>query len=166
MLVAFRRASLLALLVSVSSHAASDAPPDIREGRWEYKTTVQIPGLVLPEGLPVLPPGLELPEGMSMPSLGPEGITSTITSCLTRDQLVPPTDQAGQECQIRDLRRHGNTVTWKAECDTPQGKGSGEGRAVYSREKMNATMSMSGNFQGIPAMMEMVTEGRYVGPCT
>lgn len=158
-------ALLLALAASPATFAATEAPPDIREGRWEYKTSVQIPGLVLPEGQLALPPGLELPEGMSMPSLGPNGITSTVTSCLTRDQLVPPTDQGGQECRIRDLRRSGNTVTWKAECDTPQGKGSGEGRAVYSREKMNATMSMSGNFQGIPAMMEMVTEGRYVGPC-
>jgi len=162
---AFRPALLLALVASPATFAASEAPPDVREGRWEYKTTVQIPGLVLPEGLPALPPGIELPEGMSMPRLGAEGVTSTITSCLTRDQLVPPTDQAGQECRILDLRRRGNTVTWKAECDTPQGKGRGEGQAVYSRERMNATMSMSGNFQGIPAMMELVTEGRYIGPC-
>ena len=165
MRAALRRALLLALAASPATFAAGEAPPDVREGRWEYKTTMQIPGLVLPEGLPALPPGIELPEGMSMPKLGPEGVTSTLTACLTRDQLVPPTDQTGQDCQIRDLRRRGNTVTWKAECDTPQGKGSGAGQAVYSRERMNATMQMSGNVQGIPATMELVTEGRYVGPC-
>ena len=153
------------LVAGPAAFAATEAPPDVREGTWEYRTTVRIPGLVLPEGLPALPPGIELPEGMSMPSVGPEGITSTATACLTRDQLVPPTDQTGQQCRILDLHRRGNTVTWKAECDTPQGKGAGEGHAVYSRERMNATMTLRGDVQGIPAMMELVTEGHYIGPC-
>ena len=154
-----------ALLASTAALAAGEAPPDIREGRWEYKSTLQIPGLALPEGMPALPPGIELPEGMSMPTAGPEGITSTATACLTREQLVPPTEQTGAGCRIHDLRREGNRVRWKADCDTPQGKGSGEGNAAYSRERMNATMTMTGTFQGIPAMMELVTEGRYIGPC-
>lgn len=160
-----RRFLLPVLVACPASFAATEAPPDIREGRWEYKNTLQIPGLALPEGMPALPPGTELPEGMSMPTVGPKGITSTATACLTRDQLVPPTDQTGQDCQIRDVRRNGNRLSWKMECDTPQGRGSGEGNAAYSRERMNATMTMTGTFQGIPAMMELVTEGRYVGPC-
>lgn len=160
-----RRFLLLAVIASSAAIATPEAPPDIREGRWEYRSTLRIPGLALPEGVPALPPGIELPEGMSMPKAGPEGITSTATTCLTREQLVPPTEQTGAGCRIYDLRREGNRVHWKAECDTPQGKGSGEGNAAYSREKMNATMTMTGAFQGIPAMMELVTEGRYVGPC-
>lgn len=159
------RILLPAVFASTAAFAATEAPPDIREGRWEYRSTLKIPGLDLPEGMPALPPGIELPEGISMPTAGPQGITSTATACLTRDQLVPPTDQTGQDCQIRDVRRSGNRVSWKMECDTPQGKGSGEGNAAYSREKMNANMTMTGTFQGIPAMMELVTEGRYVGPC-
>lgn len=159
--------ALLAILFGPLLMAAVATAPDVREGLWEYRTVVKIPGLpTLPQGLPALPPGIELPPGMSMPSFGPEGIASTATACITREQLVPPTNTEGQECQIRELLQQGNTVTWKADCALPQGKGRGEGRAVYSREKMTATMAMQGDFQGIPGEMTLVTDGRYLGPCT
>lgn len=129
----------IAFLASVIP--ASAAPPDIKEGKWEITTNVEMPGM---------------PEGMS-------NHTFTHTQCLTSDHFVPKgsQNQSGQECRMEDVQTSGDTVTWKMHCKTPQGDVDGEGRITYSGDTFEGRMKMR-----LPSgEMTHQMKGRYVGPC-
>ncbi len=150
-----------ALLVCVACPLAAQ---DFKEGQWEFNTRMSIPGLPSMEGFE-LPAGIQLPEGVEMPTFGRDGMAMVNRNCITRESLVPPASQAGQECKITEQQVQGGKVSWRMECDTAQGRMVGVGEGRYSGTRMNASMQMQGNVQGIPVVSDFVTEGRYLGAC-
>lgn len=140
------------------------AAQDFKEGEWEFKTKMSVPGLPSMEGFQ-LPEGIELPEGMQMPRFGSDGMQVVNKHCVTRESLVPPASQEQQECKVLDQQISGGRVRWHVECETDQGKAIGIGQGQYSGTRMHATMQVQGNIQGLPVTSNVVTEGRYIGAC-
>ncbi len=140
------------------------AAEDFREGQWEFKSRMTVPGLSGMEGFQ-LPEGLELPEGMQMPSFTSDGVEVVNRNCITREDLVPPASPPQQDCKISDQQIRGGKVSWRLECATAEGQMVGIGEGRYNGARMNATMQMQGSLHGLPVSANLVTEGRYLGAC-
>lgn len=139
------------------------AAEDFKEGEWEFNTRMTVPGLPSMEGFQ-LPEGIELPEGFEMPTFGREGMQMQSKHCITRASLVPPAGP-DQQCRVLDQNISGGRVSWKVECDTPEGRAVGVGEGQYSGTRMNATMQVQGSVQGLALTSKVVTDGHYVGVC-
>jgi hypothetical protein len=86
---------------------------------------------------------------------------ATFNQCITQEDPVPQNDQPGQECEVKDMVTKGNTVTWTVECNAGGIQSTGQGKATYSKDTMEGSMTMS--TQG----MKMIThfKGHRIGPC-
>jgi len=127
------------ILFSLTSICFADAVPDMREGKWEITTKMEIPGMQT-----------------SMPPV-------KTTQCLTKKDFVPENSQPGQECKFPETKVTGDTVTWKMECKGEGGEMKGTGEITYSGESFKGTMKM----QMPQSNMEMTShmEGRRIGDC-
>ncbi|MFW6297138.1 MAG: DUF3617 domain-containing protein [Desulfosalsimonas sp.] len=132
-------ASLCYTAVSVPVHAAG---PNIQEGQWEITTELEMPGM--PDNMPQK--------------------KSTHKECLNKDNYVPQGQQnsgSGGDCEIKDIRTNGDTVSWTLQCDTGQGKMNGEGSITYSGDSLKGTIKML--MQGMEITQHL--QGRRVGAC-
>ncbi len=89
----------LMILLFVPATTVAGGSPDMKPGLWEITVRTQMQGMNIPP--------------------------STMTECLTEDDMVPTGTQPGQECEIIDMKVSGNTVTWTIQC-------SGQGEEVES----------------------------------
>jgi hypothetical protein len=127
------------LLFVLASICFADSVPDMREGKWEITTQVEMPGM--PTNMPPM----------------------KTTQCLTKNDLVPQNSQPGQECSFPETKVTGNKVTYTMECKGKGGEMKGEGEITYSKDTFKGIMKMK-----MPqANMEMIShmEGRRVGAC-
>jgi len=129
--------ALSAILLGAFSISLAGSGPNMKDGLWEITTKVEMPGMP-----------------MKMPSM-------THTQCITSENAVPDSSQPGQECKIFENHVDGDTVTWRMECDTPEGKASANGKIVYSGETFKGTIEMS--MQGMKMLQQM--SGRRIGEC-
>lgn len=135
-----KRTLLLCLVVTGFAAAPVLAGgPNVQEGMWEITSTTEMPGM------PVAVPPVRH------------------SQCLTKQDLVPRDTSSRQgECDVRDIRTSGNTVSWKVECSSPGGSTRGTGSITYAGTTMNGTMTMT-----VPGGMQMKTRltGRRIGEC-
>ena len=124
---------------------ATMALAEMKEGLWEMKTTMEMPGMP-----------------MKMPA-------TTTQTCISKNAMVPkPSAQKGQEqeCKVKEQKITGDTVTYAMEC-TGKGGMSTEitGEMTYKGDAMEGISKMT--VKG-PTPMEMSTKvsGKYIGPCT
>jgi hypothetical protein len=91
----------------------------------------------------------------------------TTSSCITQQDLVPATNQPGQECKVTKQKVVGNTVEWAIACTDKSGMTfKGSGKATYSGDRFTGTMQMSMSRPGEAAMnMSYAMQGKRVGPC-
>lgn len=147
-------------LVLAASAGAADA---IREGKWEFTSEMQMEGM--PQ-MPALPPGVKLPPGMSVSTRG-NTMRSTVVKCITKDDLVPASDQkTDNKCKTTKMERKGNTVTWNTVCTDGGMKMTGDGVATYTGEVMDSTMTMTTQGQGQSTKQVVKTKGKYLGVCS
>ena len=131
---------ILATLFTLLSATTAAADYDINEGLWEITTKVEM------EGMP-----------MTMAPF-------TNTQCITKDTLVPKSDQPGQECKLINQKITGNTITYDMECSGPGGSMKGHGEATYTGDTMTGKMEMKMPSQGDMKMI-MKMSGKRIGPC-
>lgn len=149
-------AGAAALLVAAQAPAAG-----VHEGRWQYTMTMDMPGM---PAMPKVDPS-KLPPGMKLPQMDGHGMTMSFEHCVKDSDLVPR--QERDECKTTKMDRKGNTVTWAAVCDSPQGKMNAEGSATYDGDTMTSTTHMTGtDRRGRPIDVTQKIKGRYLGPCT
>ena len=133
----------LAFIYFMTVPAPADASePNIQEGMWELTTKIEM------DGMPSDMPRQEFVH----------------TQCLTRDDYVPQgpqTSGSSGDCEIRDVRTSGDTVTWTMRCDTGQGEMTGKGRITYSGAAFEGRIDvvMSG------MKMKQHLKGRRIGDC-
>ena len=150
----------VALLGLAASAGAADA---IREGKWEFTSEMQMEGM--PQ-MPAMPPGVKLPPGMSVSSRG-NTMRSTVVKCITKDDLVPASDQkTDNKCKTTKMERRGNTINWSTVCTDGGMKMTGEGVATYTGEVMDSTMTMKTEGQGQSTKQMVKTKGKYLGVCS
>jgi hypothetical protein len=134
-----KRLNLLVFLCFFSIPAAAAAGgPNMEPGRWEITTKSRMQGMDIP--------------------------ASTITQCLTEDDMVPRDNaQPGQDCEITDVTTSGDTVRWYMRC-------GGQGEEVESRGEIR----YDGNsFEGhvtteigdTGMTVESTMTGKRVGDC-
>jgi hypothetical protein len=139
-----KKTMMVALVLIFFLAYAALATAGLKEGLWEMKTSVEMPGMT-----------------MAMPA-------TTTRTCITKDELVPkPAAQKGQpqECKMKDQTLNGDTVTYAMECTGKGGTTEISGKMTYTGDTMegSTTIKISG-----PKPMEMSSKvtGKYIGQCT
>jgi hypothetical protein len=128
----------VALGLSVAALAQSAR----RDGRWEVKTEMEMPGMP-----------------MKMPAM-------TTTQCITKEQAedpqrsVPQGRGAPNNCKVFDYKVTGNKVTWSMKCEGPEAM-SGTGEITYGDNTYDGVMKMER--QGQTMMMKYT--GKRLGDC-
>lgn len=137
----YRGSILIILIVFLAAATAVQSSPDMQEGLWQITTTMEMPGMP-----------------MKMPPM-------THTQCITKNDLVPQTQQQpGQQCQVSNLKMIGNTVSYDVVCKTQNDEMKGHGEATYSGGSMSGSMTMTLTSQGGAQMTYRYT-GKRTGPC-
>lgn len=151
----------IGLLAAVLATGAARAEDQIRAGKWEFH--VQVAGVNIPK----LPPGVQLPPGIQM---GAGGVSVTRTSCITSNNPIPPdnrmakTGDRDNQCKIAKMDRHGGSVSWIIDCQSPHGAMHSEGEAHYYGDSMEATFKSRTSPNGAPTETSQHITGRYLGP--
>lgn len=162
-----RKPTVVMLLLGLLPMSAS--AEEVREGRWQYTSTMQMEGMPampqMPQGMQ-LPPGVQLPQGMKSLNMGPGGMSSTYESCITKDKLVPQDQARERDCKISDMKRNGNRISWTASCTMPDG-GTAEsvGEGSYNGDSSQMVVKTKASHQGHAMNMTMNISGKYLGPC-
>lgn len=139
--MSMRHAAFVAVVVGLSVSALAQGPR--RDGRWEVKTEMEMPGMP-----------------MKMPPM-------TTTQCVTKEQAddpqrsVPQGRGAQNNCKVSDYKVTGNKVTWSMKCEGPEAM-SGTGEITYGDNTYEGSMTM--NRQG--QTMTMKYSGKRLGDCT
>ena len=130
----------ITVAVGLSVSALAQAPR--RDGRWEVKTEMEMPGMP-----------------MKMPAM-------TTTQCITREQAddpqrsVPQGRGAPNNCKVSDYKVTGNKVTWSMKCEGPDAM-SGTGEITYGENTYDGVMKMEREGQ----TMTMKYTGKRLGDC-
>ena len=131
--------AVAASLAGCSSDAGSSGV-DMQPGLWQVTTQIEIPGMPVP-----IPP-------------------ATVSYCMTADELVPKTSQDPSQgrCETASQSINGNTVSWRAVCQSPQGETVSTGRITYGGDTYHGSVEIEA--PGVPPMKQMLN-GRRVGDC-
>ncbi len=120
------------------------APPLMQDGKWEISVKMEMPGLPF-----------------SMPP-------TTITQCITKDDVKdpkkddPPPDKKN-DCEVKDMKIQGNKADWTMQCKDGS-RGSGE--MVYQHNAYSGVMKMetADKKQGKSTIVQHIS-GRRIGDC-
>ena len=129
--------TLSAILLSTFSISFAGSGPNMKDGLWEITIEIEMPGMP-----------------MKMPAM-------THTQCITSENAVPDSSQPGQECKIIENHVDGDTVTWRMECNTPEGKAEAAGEITYTDDTFKGTIKM--NMQGMEMLQKL--SGKRIGEC-
>ena len=124
--------------VILLSATISWAGPKINPGQWEITTKTDMAGL---------------------PSQ-----SFTQKQCITEDDMVPMASQdPNQDCQIKDMKTSGNTVSWEMVCSGQGGEMNGKGEVTYSGDTMKGKMDMT--MKAMNMKIKSTFSGKRIGPC-
>jgi hypothetical protein len=128
--------------------ATAHGADEIKGGRWQFTTQMQMPATASSPQSPQAGPG-------SVPDM-------TRTACIDAGNPIP----AEAPCQIEKVQRNGATVTWVMTCNSPRGPVQSAGSARYAGDTMEATLTARvPGPNGQPIDTPGRITGRYVGPC-
>ena len=130
----------IAIVVFAAGISASLLAQPRRDGKWEVKTDMEMPGMP-----------------MKIP-------TVTTTTCITPAEANDPqkaVPQAKKDCAVSDYKADGNKVTWSMKC-TGKDAMTATGEIIYAGDTYTGTMKMDTGGQG----MTMKYSGKRLGDCT
>jgi hypothetical protein len=147
-------AILLGTALAATATTASRAADEIKSGRWQFTTQMQMPG-AQQQPLAAQP----------QPGANP-GVSHT--ECISSANPVPAETQQGRlQCKRDRMERRGGTVTWSTTCTGPQGPPiRSDGVAQYTGDRMDGTVTTHVfGPDGKPVDNPGRITGRYLGPC-
>jgi len=147
-------AILLTVLLAGTAATAARAAEEIKSGKWQFTTQMQMPGM------PQQPPGYQ-----ARPSPNPG---TSHADCIDAANPVPAEARQGNlQCKRDKMERHGGTVTWSTTCTAPQGPPiRSDGVAQYTGDRMEGTVTTHViGPDGKPVDNPGHITGRYLGPC-
>lgn len=144
---AARRILAAALLAGISP-AAAHAAGEIKGGKWQFTTQMQLPAQ--PQSAP----------GAQPPAAGSQPMTRTV--CIDPTHPVP----AEGQCKPYNVKRDGGRISWAMTCNSPQGPVRSTGSGRYAGDTMEATLTArvpgpNGSLVDAPGRIT----GRYLGAC-
>ena len=130
---------LSSTLLFIGSFAES-ASINMNDGRWEITTQMEMPEVPFP-----------------MPAM-------TYTTCLTKDDMIPPQNTETEEgnCKMVNQKIHDNTVEWTVICDSEQGKSTNTGTITYHGDSFEGVMHL--NMPGMGVVKQNMN-GKRIGNC-
>ena len=138
---------LLSLALAGAVSPAGWAADEIKPGKWQFTTQMQLPGA------PQSPPGTQASGGNAPMNL---------TACIDAANPIP----AESQCTVDRVDRRGTLVTWGMTCNSPRGPIRSAGSARYAGDTMQATLTARiPGPNGQPADAPGTITGRYLGPC-
>ncbi len=134
-----RHSLIVAAVLALAASLFAQGPR--RDGKWEVKIEMQMPGMTMP--------------------------AQTVTQCVTKEEAADPLKAMPQgkdanpgDCKVSDYKVDGNKVTWSMTCEKDRMTGTGE--FIYAGETYTGSMKM--NTQG--QAMTMKYSGKRLGDCT
>jgi hypothetical protein len=142
------RGLLLTVVLASTLSAASRAADEIKAGKWEFTTQMQLPGPAQS------PRGVQASAGGNAPM--------TRTACIDAANPIP----AEGQCKLDRVDRHGSVVTWAMTCNSPRGPILSAGSGRYAGDTMEATLTARvPGPNGQPVDTPGHITGRYLAPC-
>jgi Protein of unknown function (DUF3617) len=146
------RVLVAALLIGIVPTAVR-AADEIKGGKWQFTTQMQMPAMAqAPAGAQARPGG--------SPDM-------TRTACVDPANPVPAEMQQGNvQCKLDKVDRNGGTVSWSMTCNSLQGPIQSAGTARYTGDTMEAALTArvpGPNGQMVDAPGRIT--GRYLGAC-
>lgn len=139
---------MLALLLGASAFAAAQAADEIKGGKWQFTTQMQLPGAAQTAAT------AQVSAGGSPPM--------TLTACIDAANPIP----AEAQCKVDRVDRRGSIVTWAMTCNTPRGEIHSSGSARYAGDTMEATLTARvPGPNGQPLDTPGRISGHYLEPC-
>ena len=139
---------MLTIVLASASSVALRAADEIKEGKWEFTTQMQLPGAAQS------PPGFQASAGGNAPM--------TLTTCIDAANPIP----AQAQCKLDRVERHGGVVTWAMTCNTPRGPILSAGSGRYTGDTMEATLTARvPGPDGKPVDAPGKITGHYLAPC-
>jgi len=136
--------AVIGMVVFAAAISASLLAQPRRDGRWEVKMEMDMPGM--PAGMPPM----------------------TSTQCITPDEAKDPQKsipqgrgRGNQDCKVSDYKQDGDKVTWSMKCEGQQAM-TGTGEFVYAGDTYTGTIKMEGGGRGA---MTMKYSGKLLGDC-
>lgn len=148
-----KSAILLAALLAATVPMATRGADEIKVGKWQFTTQMQMPAMSQS------PPGAQPRPGANT--------SMTRMACIDPANPVPAETQQGNvQCKLDKMDRNGGNVTWSMTCASPQGPIQSAGAARYSGETMEATLTARvPGPNGQPMDTPGRITGRFLGPC-
>jgi len=139
--------NLLALSLVAAVSVAAQAADEIKSGKWEFTTQMQLPSAVQ-----------SAPAGQAAVS----NAAMTRTACIDAANPIP----AEAQCEIDQVSRRGSLVTWAMTCNSPRGEIHSTGSARYASNTMEGTVTARvPGPNGRPVDTPGHIAGRYLAPC-
>lgn len=133
---------LLSVVLVSSGSIAPQAADEIKSGKWQFTTRMQLPGAAQP------------PDGGNPPM--------TITACIDSANPIP----AEPQCNVEQMDRRGSVVSWTMTCNSPRGAIRSAGSARYAGDTMEATLTARvPGPNGQPVDSPGSITGKYLAPC-
>lgn len=156
-------AAAAALVVAIYATSPVRAQ-DIKPGKWEYTTQMNMGNRPMPQ----IPPDklAQMPPEMRAKIEQMMHGSVTYSSCITADMPVPKNPRGG-ECNVEQMERSGGIVRWRASCTMPNGRTTtAEATANYDGDAMTMDMTIhTERDDGRSLTMRQHVTGHYVGPC-
>ncbi len=111
---------------------------NMKEGKWEITVAMQATG--------------------KMPFQMPP---QTFTQCITKENTVPQKVEPNQDCKITKQEVKGDTVSWTAECKTPEGPVITDGTVTYKGTTFDGMIKIKQKDMEITQNMS----GKWIGEC-
>jgi hypothetical protein len=139
---------LLTVILASASSVPSRAADEIKAGKWQFTTQMQLPGAAQS------PPGVQASAGGNAPM--------TRTACIDAANPIP----AEAQCKLDRVDRQGGVVTWAMTCNTPRGPILSAGSGRYAGDTMEATLTARvPGPNGQPVDTPGRITGHYLAPC-
>jgi hypothetical protein len=142
-----RLRALVAAVAVAGISAAVFAQAPRRDGKWEVKMEMSMPGMQMPP--------------------------TTTTQCITPADAADPQKSVPQapagrggapSCKMSDYKVTGNKVTYTMTCDAPQAM-TMTAEMIYAADSYTGTMTMNMDRGGQPMAMTMKYTGKRLGDC-
>jgi hypothetical protein len=114
---------------------------DFNPGKYEISSKVEIPGMSV-----TIPP-------------------QTITECMTEQDLVLKNNTPNQNCEIKDVKEVGNTISWKMKCTQEGQTIKSSGQIDYAGNSFKGTIIMNMGTQTGNMTTTTIIEGKRIGEC-
>ena len=124
--------------ITLFSSCSGDQAIDLKEGKWEITTTVEMKGMPFQ-----LPP-------------------TTFTQCLNQKNLIPEgNNEDTQECKIINKKVEGSTVEWDTKCPNT----TSHTKITYKYDTLNGTITINSHDKSQSFNMTSKMRGKYIGSC-